>query len=491
MKSRFCVSTALAVAATALVAGPASASVIAPPVGPTSPAVTAAAAQVDKAIAAKKSVDAQVAAAHKAMLDARSRVQSAPKSSKSAAAATKAYEIAQKNYAALTAAQAAAAKNITTLKARYTSTSTKAAADYRAARPKITAANLDRRGRRLAYKKYSVNPSNYLANGIRHAKPLGGIRLTTGSYRTTAVGIWYGDCSLTYSTPSPLVTSSRGSNKQGAFAALRRYGFSQHGAAAMVAVANKRSAMNPTQRSAGYGLLGWSDSRPLAAAAAKVKADTSSLSFQLSYAIHQVRANKVLDVAAHSASASNAVGVFAKSFGVRYTTTLANRANKYAAKYAADNSLAVKKTCVNQGMKAFAAKYVSLIGAATLRGWYDNRPYSVQGMCQKNSQSVWKMVGGGNYRPGITGNAVDVGMYMRNTGKLNSWSGYAPRGALVWWDNSIGGGYGHVAVSDGAGNFINNWSSGRISSTSFASLNVTPMGWADPAKVYGKYKPAK
>ncbi|MBP7971509.1 MAG: phage tail tip lysozyme [Candidatus Nanopelagicales bacterium] len=491
MKSRFCVSTALAVAATAVVAGPASASVIAPPVGPTSPAVTAAAAQLDKAIAAKKSVDAQAAAAQKAMLDARSHVLSAPKSSKAAAAATKAYESTQKKYAALSAAQAAAAKNITALKSRYSSTSSKAAADYRAARPKITAANIDRRGRRLAYKKYSVNPSNYLANGIRNAKPLGGIRLTTGSYGSTAVGIWYGDCSLTYSTPKPVVNSTRGSNKQGAFAALRRYGFSQHGAAALVAVANKRSGMNPTQRSAGYGVLGWADTRPLTAAAARVKADSSSLSFQLSYAIHQIRASKALDAAAHTTSASNAAGTFAKGFGVRYTSSLASRATKYAAKYTADNSLAVKKTCVNQGMKAFAAKYLSLIGTSTLRGWYDNRPYSVQGMCQKNSQSVWKMVGGGNYRPGITGNAVDVGMYMRNTGKLNAWSGYAPRGALVWWDNSIGGGYGHVAVSDGAGNFINNWSSGRISSTSFASLNVTPMGWADPAKVYGKYKPGK
>lgn len=491
MKSRFCVSTALAVAATAVVAGPASASVIAPPVGPTSPAVTAAATQVDKAVAVKKSVDAQVAAAQKAMLDARSEVQSTPKSSKTAAAATKAYEAAQKRYAELSAAQAAAAKNITTLKARYTSTSTKAAAAYRAARPRITAANLDHRGRRLAYRKYSVNPSYFLANGIRNVKPVSGIRLTTGSYGTTAVGIWYGNCGLTYSTPTPVVTSSRGANKQAAFAALRRYGFSQHGAAAMVAVANKRSTMSPTQRSAGYGLLGWSDSSPLAAAAAKVKADASSLSFQLSYAIHQVRANKALDAAAHSASAGTAAAAFAKGFGVRFTAGLGNRATAYATKYTADTSLAVKKTCVNQGMNALADKYLSLIGASTLRGWYDNRPYSVQGMCQKNSQSVWKMVGGGNNRPGITGNAVDVGMYMRNTGKLNAWSGYAPRGALVWWDNSIGGGYGHVAVSDGVGNFINNWSSGRISSTSFASLNVTPMGWADPAKVYGKYKPTK
>jgi len=64
-------------------------------------------------------------------------------------------------------------------------------------------------------------------------------------------------------------------------------------------------------------------------------------------------------------------------------------------------------------------------------------------------------------------------------GKLNK--GTPPRGALLWWtgNNGTGGGYGHVAVADGKGNFLNNWGGNANVRTPISKAGGSYVGWTD------------
>ena len=60
-------------------------------------------------------------------------------------------------------------------------------------------------------------------------------------------------------------------------------------------------------------------------------------------------------------------------------------------------------------------------------------------------------------------------------GKLHQ--GAPPRGALMWWKPPTGGSYGHVAVADGKGNFLNNWGSAQNTKTPIERAGNNYAGW--------------
>lgn len=66
--------------------------------------------------------------------------------------------------------------------------------------------------------------------------------------------------------------------------------------------------------------------------------------------------------------------------------------------------------------------------------------------------------------------------------------GTPPRGAIVLWNSSIGGGAGHIAVADGKGNTMNNWGGSIVESISLASQQAGLVGWTPPESfIVGKY----
>lgn len=134
---------------------------------------------------------------------------------------------------------------------------------------------------------------------------------------------------------------------------------------------------------------------------------------------------------------------------------------------------------------AYATLYESLLGAATMR-WWDGTSGSVDHMCLKNAESVWTALGGGNEN-GMYPTAASAGAAYANAGKLSPYipGQVVPRGMVVFWDSSIGSGAGHVAMSDGKGNTINNWGSGTIVSTPLSSQATGAIiGWGPPT-VFG------
>jgi len=123
----------------------------------------------------------------------------------------------------------------------------------------------------------------------------------------------------------------------------------------------------------------------------------------------------------------------------------------------------------NPTMDAFAALMESFVGQSSIWG------SSVAGHCLKNVNDLWEHMGGAvNRHPA----AVDAGAAVAAANAMKQ--GPAPRGALLWWNNDIGGGYGHVAVSDGKGNFVNNWSGGVIEVNPMSAAPNGYIGWSDP-----------
>lgn len=103
----------------------------------------------------------------------------------------------------------------------------------------------------------------------------------------------------------------------------------------------------------------------------------------------------------------------------------------------------------------------------------------VGGRCLGNVNDVFRSIGG-NPRflsPGFD-QASDVAKHLRGRASTAP----PPRGAICLWDNTGGGGAdGHIAVADGNGNTVNNWSSNRVVSTPLARQRGGYVGWVSPA----------
>lgn len=104
---------------------------------------------------------------------------------------------------------------------------------------------------------------------------------------------------------------------------------------------------------------------------------------------------------------------------------------------------------------------------------------SVKSRCEGNVKVILRKNG---YKVPNYPTASAHGRVLKKRGLLRA--GTAPKGAIYYW---ITGGWGHVAVSDGAGNAINNVGN-KIAIRSVDVLNkttfsktYTPAGWAYPS----------
>jgi TP901 family phage tail tape measure protein len=109
---------------------------------------------------------------------------------------------------------------------------------------------------------------------------------------------------------------------------------------------------------------------------------------------------------------------------------------------------------VGKGVSAVATAFERLIGATTIQG------ESVYRRCAANVRKIWNSVVGQSTVPMAPTAAKKAALLKAKYGMGKGYN--APRGALYWWDSSIGGGAGHVGVSDGRGNVINNWGGNKI-----------------------------
>jgi hypothetical protein len=121
-----------------------------------------------------------------------------------------------------------------------------------------------------------------------------------------------------------------------------------------------------------------------------------------------------------------------------------------------------------------------IIGKATVDG--PATYHSVYRACIKNVTFAKRYIGD-SVR--WTGYATADAVRKRVAANGGLRSGYdAPAGALYWWNAGVGDGAGHVAVSDGRGNAINNWGGARIEK--LAVRNMSPShysGWSTYASL--------
>jgi len=77
------------------------------------------------------------------------------------------------------------------------------------------------------------------------------------------------------------------------------------------------------------------------------------------------------------------------------------------------------------------------------------------------------------------GHAVDATMGVLRTGQMKG--GRAPRGSIMFWDAGVGNTSGHIAVSDGKGNFINNFGGANVERLPLDPTGLSGYrGWAPP-----------
>ena len=163
-----------------------------------------------------------------------------------------------------------------------------------------------------------------------------------------------------------------------------------------------------------------------------------------------------------------------KYFQVELNKFNAKREIVLAAQAAADTATKKASTGANTAgstplMEQYAQLMESYLGRSDIDG------SSVAGHCLKNVNDLWEKLGQPVTRHPA---AVDAGAAVQGANAMQQ--GDAPRGALVWWNSAVGSGYGHVAVADGKGNFVNNWGSGTIESNPMSAAPNGYIGWSTP-----------
>lgn len=137
-------------------------------------------------------------------------------------------------------------------------------------------------------------------------------------------------------------------------------------------------------------------------------------------------------------------------------------------------------------LETYARKMESYVGKSTMS--YGGSSWNVDHMCLRNVETIWAMIGGkrdGKYVMKPT--AWTSGAMLKADGKLHPYNRKEgiPRGMLVFWDLNVGGGAGHVAISDGKGNSVNNYGSNVIKRVRLTSQETGLRGWAEPT-AFGK-----
>lgn len=128
------------------------------------------------------------------------------------------------------------------------------------------------------------------------------------------------------------------------------------------------------------------------------------------------------------------------------------------------------KPSAGAGRASLATAMERYLGATQIDG------EAVARACARNVGKIWRKVVGTPTYAG-TGTAAQVGKKVRDSGRMNS--GVGPRGSVAYWNSSIGGGAGHVAINDGRGNTLNNWGGSRIERTPISSQKTGYMGWSN------------
>lgn len=119
------------------------------------------------------------------------------------------------------------------------------------------------------------------------------------------------------------------------------------------------------------------------------------------------------------------------------------------------------------------------LGDSKMKDTRDGKMYDVFHHCLRNAIEGWLQSSEGNKL--VIGRLPTAAIHAnRVKGQMNP--GYAaPAGSLYWWDSSIGGGAGHVAVADGYGNAMNNWGGHVIEKNKVNSMAPKAyMGWTSP-----------
>jgi len=129
------------------------------------------------------------------------------------------------------------------------------------------------------------------------------------------------------------------------------------------------------------------------------------------------------------------------------------------------------------GDKDLAQFFLDRIGDSSIIGLGAGRKnpswHDVSYACLQNVAWAKRYLGDTVHHTGYP-TAESVGRALKLEKKMHG--GYnAPAGALYWWDGSVGGQAGHVAVSDGRGNAINNWGGNSIEKNRVARMS--PRGY--------------
>lgn len=131
---------------------------------------------------------------------------------------------------------------------------------------------------------------------------------------------------------------------------------------------------------------------------------------------------------------------------------------------------------VDGDFEPYIAKMEAFLGKSSING------HQVNHRCLQNVEDVWEMVGGSTSN-GRMASAAIMGEKLKRQGKLQPMTkGFVvPRGMLVFWNSSIGGGSGHVAIADGKGNTVNNWGSDSVQRNKmWGQAPGSLMGWGPP-----------
>jgi hypothetical protein len=121
-----------------------------------------------------------------------------------------------------------------------------------------------------------------------------------------------------------------------------------------------------------------------------------------------------------------------------------------------------------------------IIGKAAIGG--PSSWHSVRNACIKNVTYAKRYLGDYVKYSGY-GTADAVRRKVLSAGQMHSGHD-APAGALYWWGPGVGDGSGHVAVSDGRGNAVNNWGGDRIERLAVKGMAPSSYtGWSSYASI--------
>ena len=321
-------------------------------------------------------------------------------------------------------------------------------------------------------------------------------------------------------TSTGATSTGPGKNPGIVYRYFKSLGWTDEGIAGVLGNMQQESGVNPAaveSNGEGHGLAQWSFGRRTALldAAAKAGKPWQDIGFQLDFmakeitksysslvpmlkTTHDVQDATVRFHNIYEGSADSPAFVWS----VRGGYAKAHLANIKAGKYGATTGSATISTdsttasdsstqacgtgvsVVTDGnFEAYAQKFESLVGVSSIDG------IPTLHACLGNAERVWAKVGGSRSNGGMP-TAASAGFKYKEQGLLKPYTPgmTVPRGWLVFWNGAVGSSAGHVAMSDGKGNTVNNWgsaNSGAITVTKLATQVTSAIIGIGPPTVFG------